>query len=90
MVAYGRCRPPPSRKAIFSIQNSQDPPKHPFCVPLHFINMTDGGHYLGNESLAAPPGVVETLDEESQELPPDQLPSAEDRRAPPSDPGVPL
>lgn len=40
--------------------------------------MTDGGHYLGDESLAAPPGVVEAFDKKCQELPPDQIPSGDD------------
>lgn len=48
-------------------------------ISFQYINMTDWGHYLGNESLAAPPGVVEAFDEESQELSPDQLPPSDDR-----------
>lgn len=50
--------------------------------------MTDWGHYLGNESLAAPSGVVEALDKERQELPTDQLPSGDDPGSLPIDTGV--
>lgn len=47
-------------------------------VTLQFINMTNGGHYLRNESLAAPSGVVKALDKECQKLPSDQLPPSDD------------
>ena len=48
---------------------------HPSCVAVR-------GRYLGDESLAAPPGVVEALDEERQELAADQLPAGDDHGAP--------
>lgn len=63
-------------------------PCTPPSVTPQFINMTDWGHYLGNESLAAPPGVVETLDKERQELPPDQLPTGDDSGSSPIDAGI--
>lgn len=65
-------------------------PRNPPTITLQFISMTDWGHYLGNESLAAPSGVVEALDEERQELPPDQLPSGDDPGSLPADTGVPV
>lgn len=40
--------------------------------------MSGWGRYLGDESLAAPAGIVEALDEECQELPPYQLPAGDD------------
>lgn len=52
--------------------------------------MTDGGYYLSNESLAAPPGVVEALDKERQELPSDQIPSGDDPGSLPGDAGFPI
>lgn len=48
------------------------------------------GHYLGDDSLAAPAGVVEALDEERQELPPDQLPAGDDPGSLPADAGAPV
>lgn len=46
------------------------------------------GCYLGNDSLAASPGIVEALDEERQELPPYQLPAGDDRGSLPASDGA--
>lgn len=54
------------------------------------VGLADGGCYLGNQSLAAPPGVVEALDKERQELPPDQLPAGDDPGSLPADGGLPI
>lgn len=59
-------------------------PCNPTSITLQSINMTDWGHYLGNESFAAPSGVVEALNKERQELLSDQLPSGDDRGSPPA------
>lgn len=49
-----------------------------------------GGRYLGNETLAAPPGVVEALDKERQELPPDQVRARDDPGSLPAGGGRPI
>lgn len=59
-------------------------------ITLQYINMTDWDHYLGNESLAAPPGVVKAFDKERQELPPDQLPPSDNRGSLPTETDVAL
>lgn len=46
------------------------------------------GHYLGDNSLAAAPGIVEALNEECQKLPPDQLPAGDDPGSFPAQDGV--
>lgn len=46
------------------------------------------GGYLGDDSLAAPPGIVEALDEERQELPPYQLPAGDDPGSLPTSDGA--
>lgn len=53
------------------VQSGFDVPVQPFSASLQFITATGRGHYLADDSLAAPAGVVEAFDEECEELPPD-------------------
>lgn len=50
--------------------------------------MGSWGDYLGDDSFAAPAGIVEALNEECQELPPDQLPAGDDPGSFPARNGV--